>query len=75
LLPSYCLQTIICEKSSESFSALFKKMSDSEVISAIENAAEAAMNSLTPERSKSAYQATNLKFDASRKKKERKKFI
>jgi hypothetical protein len=65
LLPSYCLQTIICEKSSESFSALFKKMS----------AAEAAMNSLTPERSKSAYQATNLKFDASSKKKERKKFI
>jgi hypothetical protein len=44
LLPSYCLQTIICEKLSESFSALFEKMSDSEVISAIENAAEAAMN-------------------------------
>jgi hypothetical protein len=45
-----------------------KKKGDFEVISAIENAAEAAMNTLIPEKSKSVYQATNLKFDASRKK-------
>jgi hypothetical protein len=63
LQPSYCLQTIICEKLSKSFSSLFEKLSDSKVICAIENAAEAVMNSLIPERFKSAYQATNLKFE------------
>jgi hypothetical protein len=63
LLPSYCLQTIICEKLSKSFSSLFEKLSDSKVICTIENAAEAVMNSLIPERLKSAYQATNLKFE------------
>jgi hypothetical protein len=68
LLPNYFLQTIICEKLLESFSALFEKLRDSKVISAIEKAAEATMNTLIPERSKSAYQATNLKFDAGRKK-------
>jgi hypothetical protein len=38
-------------------------MSDFEVISDIENAAEAAMNILIPERSKSAYQSTYDKFE------------
>jgi hypothetical protein len=33
------------------------------VICTIENAAEAVMNTLIPERLKSAYQATNLKFE------------
>jgi hypothetical protein len=37
-------------------------MSDFNVISDIENAAEATMNTLLPERSKSAYQATYDKF-------------
>jgi hypothetical protein len=38
-------------------------MSDSDVISNIENAAEAAMHTLIPERSKSVYQATYDKFE------------
>jgi hypothetical protein len=38
-------------------------MSDFEVISDIENAAEAAMNTLIPKRSKSAFQATYDKFE------------
>jgi hypothetical protein len=44
LVAELLLFTIICEKLLESFSALFENISDSEVISAIENAAEKSRN-------------------------------